>query len=100
MASIMCVVSSGELVDEMISAGWTPNILSLSAEKCCYCVMSGTYPMVTSSNSSVGGVFTGLGIPPSSVTAIYGVVKAFLTRHSEGCFPTEMGPVRMVWTND
>jgi len=51
--------------------------------------------MVTSSNCSIGGVFTGLGIPPSSVTVIYGVVKAFLTRHSAGCFPTEMDPVRM-----
>jgi len=94
MAS-MGVISSVELVDEMVSAGWTPHILSLSAEMCCYCVMSGTYPMVTSSNCSIGGVFTGLGIPPSSVTAIYGVVKAFLTRFSAGCFPTEMEPVCM-----
>jgi adenylosuccinate synthase len=52
----------------------------------------GTYPMVTSSNCSIGGVFTGLGIPPSVVRDIYGVVKAYLTRVGSGCFPTEMEP--------
>lgn len=50
----------------------------------------GTYPMVTSSNSSIGGVFTGLGIPPRSVGDIYGVCKAYTTRVGEGCFPTQM----------
>jgi len=51
--------------------------------------------MVTSSNCSIGGVFTGLGIPPSSITGIYGVVKAIMTRLGAGCFPTEMEPVRL-----
>ena len=50
--------------------------------------------MVTSSNCSIGGVFTGLGIPPCSISDIYGVVKAYLTRVGAGCFPTEMEPVR------
>jgi len=49
--------------------------------------------MVTSSNCSIGGVFTGLGIPPRVITDIYGVVKAYLTRVGAGCFPTEMEPV-------
>jgi len=52
--------------------------------------------MVTSSNCSIGGVFTGLGIPPSVITDIYGVVKAYLTRIGAGCFPTEMEPVCML----
>ena len=56
----------------------------------------GTYPMVTSSNCSIGGVFTGLGIPPSVITGIYGVVKAYVTRVGAGCFPTEMDPVSIV----
>jgi len=51
--------------------------------------------MVTSSNCSIGGVFTGLGVPPSVVTDIYGVVKAYLTRVGAGCFPTEMEPVKL-----
>jgi len=50
----------------------------------------GTYPMVTSSNCSVGGVCTGLGIPPKHIGDVYGVVKAYLTRVGSGCFPTEM----------
>ncbi|ESO12930.1 hypothetical protein HELRODRAFT_93565 [Helobdella robusta] len=50
----------------------------------------GTYPMVTSSNCSVGGVYTGLGIPPHVVGKIYGVAKAYCTRVGRGVFPTEM----------
>lgn len=49
--------------------------------------------MVTSSNCSAGGVFTGLGIPPNAVGHIYGVAKAYVTRVGRGCFPTEMDPV-------
>lgn len=52
----------------------------------------GTYPMVTSSNCSIGGVFTGLGIPPRSIGDIFGVSKAYTTRVGEGCFPTHMEP--------
>uniref|UniRef100_A0A1I8J9H5 Adenylosuccinate synthetase n=1 Tax=Macrostomum lignano TaxID=282301 RepID=A0A1I8J9H5_9PLAT len=40
----------------------------------------GTYPYVTSSNCSVGGLCTGLGVPPHLVTSVYGVVKAYTTR--------------------
>jgi adenylosuccinate synthase len=50
----------------------------------------GTYPFVTSSNASVGGVFTGLGIGPKWIDEIYGVAKAYTTRVGEGPFPTEM----------
>jgi len=50
----------------------------------------GTYPFVTSSNCSIGGVCTGLGIPPSSIGEVYGVVKAYTTRVGEGPFPTEL----------
>lgn len=49
----------------------------------------GTYPYVTSSNTGIGGVLTGLGIPPKSIKNIYGVVKAYTTRVGEGPFPTE-----------
>jgi adenylosuccinate synthase len=50
----------------------------------------GTYPMVTSSNCSVGGACTGLGVPPRSIGDVYGVAKAYLTRVGSGYFPTEM----------
>ncbi|XP_014786575.1 adenylosuccinate synthetase [Octopus bimaculoides] len=50
----------------------------------------GPYPYVTSSNCSVGGVCTGLGIPPRNIGNVYGVVKAYLTRVGAGGFPTEL----------
>lgn len=50
----------------------------------------GTYPYVTSSNPSVGSVCTGLGVPPTAVGSITGIVKAYCTRVGEGPFPTEL----------
>ncbi|XP_045600492.1 adenylosuccinate synthetase isozyme 1 A [Procambarus clarkii] len=50
----------------------------------------GTYPYVTSSNCSVGGVCTGLGIAPQYIGEVYGVVKAYTTRVGVGPFPTEL----------
>ena len=50
----------------------------------------GTYPYVTSSNASVGGVCTGLGIPPRAIGHVLGVVKAYTTRVGEGPLPTEL----------
>lgn len=49
----------------------------------------GTYPYVTSSSTGIGGVCTGLGIPPRAINEVYGVVKAYTTRVGEGPFPTE-----------
>lgn len=50
----------------------------------------GTYPYVTSSNASVGGMISGLGIPPQKLTDVLGVVKAYTTRVGAGPFPTEL----------
>jgi adenylosuccinate synthase len=50
----------------------------------------GTYPFVTSSNASVGGVCTGLGVGPHTIHAVLGVVKAYSTRVGEGPLPTEL----------
>ncbi|HYM24742.1 MAG TPA: adenylosuccinate synthase [Vicinamibacterales bacterium] len=50
----------------------------------------GTYPYVTSSNASVGGVCTGLGIPPKAIGRVLGVAKAYTTRVGEGPLPTEL----------
>ncbi|KAH8306529.1 hypothetical protein KR018_009176 [Drosophila ironensis] len=49
----------------------------------------GTYPYVTSSNCSIGGVLTGLGLPPQTIGQVIGVVKAYTTRVGDGPFPTE-----------
>ena len=49
----------------------------------------GTYPYVTSSSTAIGGVCTGLGIPPKMIGHAIGVVKAYTTRVGGGPFPTE-----------
>ena len=50
----------------------------------------GTYPFVTSSNTTAAGACTGLGIPPSSVQEVFGIFKAYTTRVGSGPFPTEL----------
>ena len=50
----------------------------------------GTYPFVTSSNASIGGDCTGLGIGPRAIGGVLGVVKAYTTRVGEGPLPTEL----------
>lgn len=50
----------------------------------------GSYPYVTSSNTTAAGACTGLGIPPSTVNEVYGVFKAYCTRVGSGPFPTEL----------
>jgi adenylosuccinate synthase len=50
----------------------------------------GTYPFVTSSNSTIGGVCTGLGVSPKMIDGVLGVVKAYATRVGEGPMPTEL----------
>lgn len=45
---------------------------------------------MTSSNCSIGGVCTGLGLPPSRIGDVIGVVKAYTTRVGDGPFPTEL----------
>jgi adenylosuccinate synthase len=50
----------------------------------------GTYPYVTSSNATIGGVCTGLGVGPRAIGAVMGVAKAYTTRVGEGPLPTEL----------
>lgn len=50
----------------------------------------GSYPFVTSSSTTIGGVCTGLGVAPSRVGHVYGIFKAYCTRVGSGPFPTEL----------
>ena len=50
----------------------------------------GTYPFVTSSSPTSGGACTGTGIPPTKITDVIGIVKAYTTRVGNGPFPTEL----------
>ena len=50
----------------------------------------GTYPFVTSSNPTAGGACVGAGVPPTAITRVIGVTKAYTTRVGSGPFPTEL----------
>ena len=70
--------------------GKNSKILCEGAQGTMLDVDHGTYPFVTSSNATAGGACTGLGIPPTKIDRIAGVVKAYTTRVGEGPFPTEL----------
>ncbi len=65
-------------------------ILAEGAQAALLDIDFGTYPYVTSSNPTAGGACTGLGIPPTSIDNVIGVVKAYSTRVGNGPFPTEL----------
>ncbi len=66
------------------------NILAEGAQGALLDVDHGTYPFVTSSSPTSGGACTGLGIPPTAIRDVLGVVKAYSTRVGNGPFPTEL----------
>jgi adenylosuccinate synthase len=66
------------------------NILLEGAQAALLDIDFGTYPFVTSSNPTAGGASTGSGIPPTAITKVIAVVKAYTTRVGNGPFPTEL----------
>lgn len=76
------------LLDEKMKEG--KSILFEGAQGTLLDIDHGTYPYVTSSSSTAGGVCTGLGIPPSKINSVLGVTKAYSTRVGEGSLPTEI----------
>jgi adenylosuccinate synthase len=76
------------LLAEAMRAG--QSILFEGAQGTLLDVDHGTYPYVTSSNATIGGVCTGLGVGPRAIGAVMGVVKAYTTRVGEGPLPTEL----------
>jgi len=66
------------------------NILLEGAQGTMLDIDHGSYPFVTSSNSTAGGACTGTGIGPTKVDGVLGVVKAYTTRVGAGPFPTEL----------
>jgi len=65
------------------------NILFEGAQGTFLDIDHGTYPFVTSSNTTAGGACTGSGIPPHRMDKVVGVMKAYTTRVGEGPLPTE-----------
>ncbi|KAL1130210.1 hypothetical protein AAG570_013148 [Ranatra chinensis] len=82
------VVETVSYIHSALRAGKT--ILVEGANAAMLDIDFGTYPYVTSSNCSIGGVCTGLGLPPSTIGEVVGVVKAYTTRVGDGPFPTEL----------
>lgn len=67
----------------------TKRILSEGANAAMLDIDYGTYPFVTSSSTTIGGVCTGLGVPPQVIETQIGIMKAYTTRVGGGPFPTE-----------
>ena len=66
------------------------NVLFEGAQGTFLDIDHGTYPYVTSSNTTSGGACTGAGVSPKHITSIWGVMKVYTTRVGEGPFPTEL----------
>ena len=66
------------------------SILAEGAQGSLLDVDFGTYPYVTSSNTTAAGACTGLGISPGSIKNVFGIFKAYTTRVGSGPFPTEL----------
>merc|ERR1719253_2229333 len=76
------------MIHEDISRGY--KVLVEGANAALLDVDFGTYPFVTSSSTTIGGICTGLGVAPTKVETVIGVVKAYTTRVGSGPFPTEL----------
>ncbi len=81
------VTDTAALLAEALRQG--KHIIAEGAQGALLDIDHGTYPYVTSSNPTSGGACTGLGIPPTAITTIIGVAKAYTTRVGHGPFPTE-----------
>jgi adenylosuccinate synthase len=82
------VADTALLLRRMLDEGQT--LVLEAAQATLLDVDHGTYPFVTSSNATAGGACTGTGLPPTRITGVIGVVKAYTTRVGEGPFPTEL----------
>ncbi|MCK9537430.1 MAG: adenylosuccinate synthase [Bacilli bacterium] len=82
------VIDSVTVLNQALAEG--KNILFEGAQGALLDVDFGSYPYVTSSNPSAGGVCCGSGIGPTYINEIVGIVKAYSTRVGSGTFPTEL----------
>jgi adenylosuccinate synthase len=80
-------IDSEEYLNKALKEG--KSILAEGAQGSLLDVDFGTYPFVTSSNTTAAGACTGLGIAPNKVKDVFGIFKAYTTRVGSGPFPTE-----------
>ena len=81
-------VDTGRVIHDALRAG--QRVLLEGAQGALLDVDHGTYPYVTSSNTPAGGAGLGVGIGPTAIDAVVGVVKAYTTRVGSGPLPTEL----------
>ena len=81
-------IDSEEFFNNALNNGKT--ILAEGAQGSLLDVDFGTYPFVTSSNTTAAGACTGLGVAPNKIGDVYGIFKAYTTRVGSGPFPTEL----------
>jgi len=82
------IAETTNYLHEAIAAG--KNLLFEAAQGSLLDVDHGTYPFVTSSNTSTTGIWAGSGVPSRNLNRIIGVIKAYTTRVGHGPFPTEL----------
>ena len=81
-------IDSEEYLNSAMKAGKT--ILAEGAQGSLLDIDFGTYPFVTSSNTTAAGACTGLGVAPNKIGDVFGIFKAYTTRVGSGPFPTEL----------
>jgi adenylosuccinate synthase len=84
----LTLVDSEYYLNQAASEG--KRILAEGAQGTLLDIDFGSYPFVTSSNTTVGGAINGLGVPPQHFGSVFGVFKAYCTRVGSGPFPTEI----------
>jgi adenylosuccinate synthase len=82
------VTDTAEYLNEQVKMG--KSLLFEGAQGALLDIDHGTYPFVTSSNSTAGGACTGTGVGPSKIDSVTGISKAYTTRVGSGPFPTEL----------
>lgn len=82
------ITDTSYLVNQAIKQG--DNVLFEGAQGTLLDIDHGTYPYVTSSNPTAGGACTGVGVGPTKIDSVLGIVKAYTTRVGAGPFPTEL----------
>jgi adenylosuccinate synthase len=81
-------IDSEDYINKALKEG--KSILAEGAQGSLLDIDFGTYPFVTSSNTTAAGACTGLGVPPNKVKNVFGIFKAYTTRVGSGPFPTEL----------
>ena len=81
-------IDSEEFLNNAVKEGKT--ILAEGAQGSLLDIDFGTYPFVTSSNTTAAGACTGLGVAPNKIGDVFGIFKAYTTRVGSGPFPTEL----------